>query len=77
MHINWNALSHVALVSVLFGAGLPILFAFGVTAISRRAAAIEEKKPPSVVDSSVAALCFAACVAAVLYGLYLMIPQFH
>jgi len=45
--------------------------------MSRRAVAIDEKKPPSIVDTSVAALCFAACLAAVLYGLYLIIPQFH
>ena len=77
MHIHWNALGQVALVSLLFGVGLAIVFALGVTAMSRRAVAIEEKKPPSIVDTSLAALCFAACLAAVFYGLYLIIPQFH
>jgi hypothetical protein len=77
MHINWSALGQVALVSLLFGVGLAVLFSLGVTAMSRRAVAIEEKKPPSVVDTSVAAVCFAACLAAVFYGLYLIIPQFH
>jgi hypothetical protein len=77
MHIDWSSLGEVAVVSLIFGVGLAVLFAFGVTAMSRRAVAIDEKKPPSVVDTGVAALCFAACLAAVLYGLYLIIPQFH
>jgi hypothetical protein len=77
MHMHWSALGQVALVSLLFGVGLVVLFAIGVTAMSRRAVALDEKKPPSIVDTSVAGLCFAACLAAVLYGLYLIIPQFH
>ena len=77
MHINWSALGQVALVSLIFGVGLAVMFALGVTAMSRRAVALEEKKPPSIVDTTVAGLCFAACLAAVLYGLYLIIPQFH
>ena len=77
MHIHWGALGQVALASLLFGVGLAILFAFGVNAMSRRAVAIEEKRRPSIVDTSVAGVCLAACGAAVLYGLYLIIPQFH
>ena len=77
MHIDWTALGQVALVSLLFGVGLAVLFAFGVTAMSRRAVAIDEKRPPAFVDTAVATLCFAACLAAVFYGLYLIIPQFH
>ena len=41
--------------------------------MSRRAVAIDEKRQPSFVDTGVAALCFAACLAAVLYGLYLIV----
>lgn len=77
MHIDWSALGAVALVALLFGIGLTVVFAVGVTAVSRRAVAIEEKKQPSPIDTGVAALCFAACAAAVFYGLYLIIPQFH
>lgn len=77
MHINWTGLGEVALVSLLFGVGLAVLFAFGVTAMGRRAVAIDEKRPPAMVDTAVASLCFAACLAAVLYGLYLIVPQFH
>ena len=77
MHIDWGALGQVALVALLFGVGLTVAFSFGVNAMSRRALAIEEKKPPRPVDTGFAALCFGGCGAAVLYGLYLIIPQFH
>jgi hypothetical protein len=77
MHIDWSALGQVAVVSLLFGVGVAVLFAFGVTALSRRAVAVDENRSVSPVDTAVAGLCFLACVAAVLYGLYLIIPQFH
>jgi hypothetical protein len=51
--------------------------AVGVAALSRRAVAVEEKKGSAPVDTAVAGLCFAACLAAVVYGLYLIVPQFH
>ncbi|GAA1569987.1 hypothetical protein GCM10009804_28040 [Kribbella hippodromi] len=77
MHIDWSSLGEVAIVSLVFGVGVAVLFALGVNAMSRRAVAIDAKRQPSFVDTGVAALCFAACLAAVLYGLYLIIPQFH
>jgi uncharacterized iron-regulated membrane protein len=77
MHIDWTALAQVAAASLLFGVGLVVLFALGITAWSRRATAAESGKPTSPVDTAVASSCFAACVAAILYGLYLIIPQFH
>ena len=77
MHIDWSALGQVAVASLVFGVGIAILFAVGVTALSRRTVAIEEKKGAAPVDTAVAGVCFLACVAAVLYGLYLIIPQFH
>lgn len=77
MHIDWSALGQVAIASLVFGVGIAVLFAVGVTALSRRTVAIEEKKGLAPVDTAVAGLCFLACVAAVFYGLYLIIPQFH
>jgi hypothetical protein len=77
MHIDWSALGEVAVVSLIFGVGLAVLFALGVSAMARRAVAIDDKRQPSFADTGVAALCFAGCLAAVLYGLYLIIPQFH
>jgi len=76
MHIDWSALAQVAIASLVFGVGIALLFAVGVTALSRRAVA-RERHSPAPVDTAIAGLCFAACVAAVLYGLYLIIPQFH
>ena len=77
MHIDWSALGQVAIASLGFGVGIAVLFAVGVTALSRRAVAVEEKKGAAPADTAVAGLCFLACVAAVGYGLYLIIPQFH
>ncbi|HET6298121.1 MAG TPA: hypothetical protein VFG33_32390 [Kribbella sp.] len=77
MHIDWGALGQVAVASLVFGVGIAVLFAVAVSALSRRAVAVDEKRTVSVVDTAVAGACFAACVAAVLYGLYLIIPQFH
>lgn len=77
MHIDWSALGQVAVASLVFGVGIAVLFAVGVSALSRRAVAVEEKKGSAPVDTAVAGLCFAACLAAVVYGLYLIIPQFH
>jgi hypothetical protein len=77
MHIDWSALGQVAIVSLVFGVGIAVLFAVGVTALSRRAVAIDEKKAAPPADTAVAGLCFLACIAAVAYGLYLIIPQFH
>jgi hypothetical protein len=77
MHIDWSALGQVAIVSLVFGVGIAVLFAVGVNALSRRAVAVEEKRSAPPADTAVAGLCFLACLAAVAYGLYLIIPQFH
>jgi uncharacterized membrane protein YdcZ (DUF606 family) len=77
MQIDWNALGQVAIASLIFGVGLVVLFSIGITAWSRRAIAVEAKEGNAPVDTAVAGLCFAACITAILYGLYLIIPQFH
>jgi NO-binding membrane sensor protein with MHYT domain len=76
MHLDWSALAQVAIASLVFGVGIALLFAVGVTALSRRAVAYEYNRPARF-DTAIVGLCFAACAAAVLYGLYLIIPQFH
>ncbi|MYZ36748.1 hypothetical protein GT002_17010, partial [Streptomyces sp. SID4917] len=35
------------------------------------------RRRPSPLARAVAGLCFLACAAAVAYGLYLIVPQFH
>ncbi|WP_327232719.1 hypothetical protein OG349_00990 [Streptomyces sp. NBC_01317] len=46
----------------------------GSTAYGGRRAGASRPGAPAV---AVAGLCFLACAAAVLYGLYLIVPQFH
>jgi cyanate permease len=78
--IHWAGLARVAEVGLAFGVGIAIVFALGVVGLSR----LEDARETG--DGSVAAKAggyalagsaFALCGAAVLFGLYLIIPQFH
>ena len=61
--IDWQAFLVVALAS-LIGAGLVVLlYALGLRNLTKRA--------------WVARLCFALCAAAVLFGVYLIVPALH
>lgn len=71
--IDWGALGQVGLASLVFGVGIVTVFSFGITALSRR----EEEGGSATAGTAVAGACFVVCAAAVLYGLYLIIPQFH
>jgi hypothetical protein len=89
MTIDWNALLEVALVSFAFGVGIVTLFSVGILGYARVAredsahAAVDQVtfgEPSQGSRGAVlagSAACFAACAAAGLYGLYLIIPQFH
>ena len=70
--IDWGALGQVALASLIFGVGVVTIFSFGITALSRR-----DDGNAVTANTAIAAACFVVCAAAVLYGLYLIIPQFH
>jgi hypothetical protein len=79
IEIHWSGLVKVAEVSLVFGVGIVAVFALGVLGLARADAA---KSAPSgsVARASglaTAGLAFAACAAGLLYGLYLLIPQFH
>lgn len=86
MDIDWMALVKVAVVSFAFGVGLVTVFSLGIVGT---AAASRDASSPSggggevstavnpLAARGIAVLCFAACGAAVLYGLWLIIPQFH
>lgn len=86
MALDWSGLGEVALVSVGATVGVVFVFALGVRILSHRD---EDEEPdgrprlaggrrrPSALARAVAGLCFLACAAAVAYGLYLIIPQFH
>ena len=76
MNLHWGSLGKVALVGAAFSVGVVVLFACGVVALDRRTSVRtlgESGRGPL----AAAGLCFAACVAAVLYGIYLIVPQFH
>ena len=71
MDLEWSSLGEVVLVSIGTTVGVMVVFALGVRALS------PQEGRPAALSRAVAGLCFAACAAAVVYGLYLIIPQFH
>ena len=77
--INWADLGRVAEVSAAFGVGIVAVFALGVLGMSRAVAASEKPTGSGerVTGFAIAGVAFGLCAAAVLYGLYLLIPQFH
>ncbi|MEE4546572.1 hypothetical protein V2S66_31985 [Streptomyces sp. V4-01] len=76
MNVKWGALGEVASVSIGATVGVVVVFALGVWALAEREEA-REQGAGATVPLVGAAACFAACAGAVLYGLYLIIPQFH
>jgi hypothetical protein len=81
--IHWAGLAKVAEVSLAFGVGIVAVFALGVLGLSRvesaRAGtgAAGGSATARVTGYLTATVAFLACAAAVGYGLYLLIPQFH
>jgi len=76
MDIKWGSLGEVAVVSIGATIGVVVLFAFGVRALAERDT-IRAEGGDGTFQQVSAGTCFAVCAAAVLYGLYLIIPQFH
>ncbi|MFF4345586.1 hypothetical protein ACFY00_37475 [Kitasatospora sp. NPDC001540] len=74
MHIDWTALSQVALVSIGATTALVNLYAVGLRTANHAAAAPAPRRLPLRLA---AGLCFLACLAATAYGLYLIVPAFH
>lgn len=78
MSPDWSALGQVTVVSIGATVAVVVIFTLGVLALSRR----EDSTATGGGAGGTAALagaglCFLVCAAAVLYGLYLIIPQFH
>jgi hypothetical protein len=72
-----EALWQVALVALLFGAGLPALFAVGVRALNSGSAlnadgTLTAGRSPAL-GRAVAGICFGICVLAVLFGIVVLI----
>jgi hypothetical protein len=85
--INTGAVELIIGLGLLFGAGLPALFAVGLRAISPA----EPAHPPAPTADPIASrvpavhparlvaagLCFAVVLAAIAYGIYLIVAQGH
>lgn len=68
-YIDFAALGKVVSISLLLGAGIPLIFALGVRAL----APVEGSTTRSPARLTVATLCFAVCLAAVVFGVYRLI----
>jgi hypothetical protein len=77
--INLSALWRIIVVGLLAGAGLPAIFAFGLRALASGsdAAAVGTDEDRVIGGSptgmAIAGLCFAVVLAAIGYGIYLIV----
>jgi hypothetical protein len=76
MNIKWGSLGEVFVVSLGVTVVVVVVFALGIMALSTRQIA-QERQGTGGAALAGAVLCFAACAAIVLYGIYLIVPQFH
>ncbi|CAL9612234.1 MULTISPECIES: hypothetical protein [Streptomyces] len=72
MKIDWAALGSVLGVSVVFTVCLVALFTLGINGLSRRERAAAQGGSAALAVTG-AYVCFAACAAAVAYGIYLIV----
>lgn len=77
MNLDWTALGQVAAVSVGVTVVVVTVFALGVQGLARAEEARERRGTAPVLDRAQAALCFLACAAVVVYGIFLIVPQLH
>ena len=72
MKIDWSALGSTFAAGTLITLGVVAVFCLGVSALSRRETAPAGATVARGSALAVATLSFAACAAAVVYGLYLI-----
>ncbi|MGW2813146.1 hypothetical protein [Streptomyces sp. NPDC001415] len=72
MHIDWAALGSVFGVSLAVTVGLVGLFTLGIVGLTKREAAASGTGNVAMARTGAYA-CFAACAAAVAYGIYLIV----
>jgi hypothetical protein len=83
--IDWATLGKVVGVSFAFGVAIVVLFALGIVGLGwfqgeppeAGGAATLSRSGSRAAGLALASLCLTTCAAAVVYGLYLIIPQFH
>ncbi|MEU7427283.1 MULTISPECIES: hypothetical protein [unclassified Streptomyces] len=74
MTIDWAALGSVFGTSLVFTVGLVALFTLGINGLSRREKAAAQGGSATLAVTG-AYVCFAACAAAVAYGIYLIVAK--
>lgn len=74
MKIDWAAIGSVFGVSLAATVGLVALFTLGVSGLSRRERATAQGNSAALAVTG-AYVCFAACAAAVAYGIYLIMHK--
>ncbi|MEV4357775.1 hypothetical protein [Nonomuraea sp. NPDC049625] len=81
MDIKWDALGQVFVISLAVSVVVVAVFSLGALALaarqSARQSAQERGTGTGAGGLAEAVLCFTACAAVVLYGIYLIVPQFH
>ncbi|MEV0635047.1 hypothetical protein AB0I77_08800 [Streptomyces sp. NPDC050619] len=84
MSLDWTALGQVAAVSIGVTVAVVVVFALGILGLARFEGARAGGGGgggggggTSAVGLAQAGLCFVACAAVVVYGIYLIVPQFH
>ncbi|MEC4017701.1 hypothetical protein [Streptomyces sp. H27-D2] len=81
MNIEWSALGEVFGVSVVVTVGIVCLFTLGIVGTSRKpqqaggtdTAVVAGTTAPTALARSGAYACFALCLAAVAYGIFLIV----
>ena len=76
MNIDWNSLVLVAITTVVAAVAIVGIFSLGVFALTSGGRAGESASPGPVARLSGYA-CVGVSALLVMYGLYLIVPQFH
>ncbi|MEW2302495.1 hypothetical protein AB0958_21415 [Streptomyces sp. NPDC006655] len=74
MNIDWAAIGSVFGVSLVATVGLVTLFTLGIKGLSARERATAQGNSATLAATA-ACLCFAACTAAVAYGIHLIVAK--
>ena len=77
MHLDWTALGEITGVSIGVTVAVVVVFALGVLGLAQVETARERDGGAHALGFAQAGLCFLACAAVVVYGIYLIVPQFH
>lgn len=78
LHVDWVALGRVVAISAVVGMAIVSAFAIGILGLSRADNSQGlHQRPQRNGGYLLAGTAHGLCIAAVLYGLYWLIPQFH